>query len=118
MLDYRQAQDKAREWLATVEGGVAVKANYTVGSALDDYLKAFTKKDLANTKRRVEQFVRPALGDVKLSRSTIAQVDRRPPGQHPPGFGPRRVTSRSFAHSMMPSCGGGACPLPIVTSRC
>lgn len=74
ILDYRQAQDKAREWLRTVEGGVLVKASYTVGDALDDYVKAFTGKDLVNTKRRVEQFVRPALGDVKLSRLTASQV--------------------------------------------
>jgi integrase len=74
VLNYRQAQDRAREWLRTVEGGVAVKASFTVGDALDEYLNAFTKKDLANTKRRVEQFIRPALGDVKLSRLTAAQV--------------------------------------------
>ncbi|WP_225008823.1 tyrosine-type recombinase/integrase [Novosphingobium percolationis] len=74
ILDYRQAQDKAREWLRAVEGGVAVTASFTVGDALDEYLKAFTKKDLANTKRRVEQFVRPALGNVRLARLTAAQV--------------------------------------------
>lgn len=74
ILDYRQAQDKAREWLRSVEGGVAISAGYTVGDALDDYIKAFTKKDLVNTKRRIEQFVRPALGSVKLSRLTAAQV--------------------------------------------
>ena len=60
ILDYRQAQDRAREWLRAVEGAVAVTANFTVGDALDEYIKAFTKKDLVNTKRRVEQFVRPA----------------------------------------------------------
>jgi len=73
-LDYRQAQDKAREWLRAVEGGVSVKASFTVGDALDEYVAAFTKKDLVNTKRRVEQFIRPALGHVKLSRLTAAQV--------------------------------------------
>ncbi len=74
ILDFRQAQDQARVWLRTVEGGVAIKAAYTVGDALDDYLAAFTKKDLANTRRRAEQFIRPALGCVKLSRLTSAQV--------------------------------------------
>lgn len=74
VLDYRQAQDKAREWLRTVEGGVAVKASYTVGNALDDYVKAFTGKDLVNTKRRIEQFIRPVLGDLKLSRLTAQRV--------------------------------------------
>lgn len=74
VLDYRQAQDKAREWLRAVEGGVSVKANFTVGDALDEYLEAFTKKDLVNTKRRIEQFIRPALGGVRLSQLTAAQV--------------------------------------------
>lgn len=74
ILDYRQAQDKAREWLCAVEGGVAVTAKFTVGDALDEYLKAFTKKDLVNTRRRVEQFIRPALGNVRLSKLTAAQV--------------------------------------------
>lgn len=74
ILDYRQAQDKAREWLRAVEGGVAVTANFTVGNALDEYLAAFTKKDLVNTRRRVEQFIRPALGKVRLSQLTAAQV--------------------------------------------
>lgn len=74
VLNYRQAQDKAREWLRAIEGGVAVRAGFTVGDALDEYLKAFTGKDRSNTARRVEQFVRPALGNVKLSRLTAAQV--------------------------------------------
>ena len=74
VLDYRQAQDAARAWLRTIEGGAAVKASYTVGDALDDYIKAFAGKDLVNTKRRIEQFVRPALGAVKLSRLTAQHV--------------------------------------------
>lgn len=74
VLDYRQAQEKAREWLRTVEGGAAVKASYTVGDALNDYVKGFAGKDLVNTKRRIEQFIRPALGDVKLSRLTAQRV--------------------------------------------
>jgi integrase len=74
VLDYRQAQEKAREWLAGVEGGTAVTAAYTVAQALDEYLTAFQGKDLANTRRRIEQFIRPALGGVKLSRLTAVQV--------------------------------------------
>lgn len=75
VLDYRQAQDKAREWLASVEGAPEARANYTVGNALDDYLQSFQGKDKANTKRRIEQFIRPALGDVKLSKLTALQVE-------------------------------------------
>jgi integrase len=73
-LDFRQAQDKAREWLRTVEHGGTVKAGFTVGDALDEYLKGFSGKDLTNTKRRVEQFIRPALGKVKLSQLSAQQV--------------------------------------------
>ena len=74
VLNYRQAQDEARKWLRAVEGGVQIKASYTVGDALNEYLEAFTKKDLANTTRRVEQFIRPTLGHVKLTQLTAAQV--------------------------------------------
>src|SRR5690606_39719785 len=56
VLDYRQAQDKAREWLRTVEGGAMASASFTVGDALDEYMAAFTGKDRANTIRRIEQF--------------------------------------------------------------
>ena len=74
ILNYRQAQDAARRWLQSVEGGTKVSAAYTVGDVLDDYLTAFKKKDLINTKRRVEQFIRPALGNVKLTQLAAAQV--------------------------------------------
>ena len=60
--------------VADGRGRVAVKAAYTVSDALDDYIKGFAGKDLANTKRRIEQFIRPVLGDVKLSRLTAMQV--------------------------------------------
>lgn len=74
ILDYRQAQDKARGWLRAVEGGVTVTARFTVGDALDEYIKAFRKKDLVNTKRRVEQFIRPALGNLRLASLSAVQV--------------------------------------------
>ncbi len=74
VLDFRQAQEKARQWLQSVEGGGGTKASYTVGDVLDDYLAAFTGKDLVNTRRRIEQFIRPVLGSVKLSRISAQQV--------------------------------------------
>ena len=74
ILNYRQAQDKAREWLRAVEGGFAVTASFTVGDALDEYLAAFTGKDLVNTQRRIEEFIRPALCNVRLTRITAEQV--------------------------------------------
>jgi integrase len=74
VLNYRQAQDAARAWLRALEGGVQIVATYTVGDALDDYLKAFKGKDLANTRRRIEQFIRPALGKVQLPKLKSVQV--------------------------------------------
>src|SRR5690606_7231603 len=91
VLGYRQAQEKAREWLAAVEGGVGVRASYTVGDALDDYLAGFQGKDLVNTKRRVEQFIRPALGDVKLTRLTAAHIRKF---QNDRANAPARLRSR------------------------
>jgi hypothetical protein len=74
ILDFRQAQDKARDWLRVIEGGGAVMASFTVGDALDEYMTAFSGKDRKNTQRRIDQFIKPALGSVKLSRLTVAQV--------------------------------------------
>ncbi len=37
VLNYRQAQDEARKWLATLEGRHGVKAGFTVANALDEY---------------------------------------------------------------------------------
>jgi integrase len=74
VFNFGQAQEAARTWLRAIEGGAAVSAGYTVGDALTDYLAGFTGKDVVNTARRIEQFIRPALGSVKLAKLAKAQV--------------------------------------------
>src|SRR5689334_3280473 len=46
ILDFSQAQDKARKWFAEIDrasGGVP-SGPYTVGDALDDYLADYTRR--------------------------------------------------------------------------
>lgn len=76
IMDYREAQDAARDWLRKRSGGGRSNAAYTVGDALDDYLIAFTGKDKVNTKRRIDKLIRPALGHIKLAAITTAQIKR------------------------------------------
>ncbi|WP_198147449.1 tyrosine-type recombinase/integrase [Sphingobium chungbukense] len=76
VLDYRQAQDKAREWLKDRQGGPKVKANYTVGDVLDEYIEGFAGKDLVNTKRRIEKFIRPALGHIRMDQLTTDHIEK------------------------------------------
>lgn len=75
-LSWRHAKDQAVKWFEEMEraGGVRLQA-YTVSDALDDYLKKFTKKDLANTRRRIEVFIRPALGSIELAQLTTKQIE-------------------------------------------
>lgn len=76
ILDFKQAQKAARAWFAALErNGGRNTGPYTVSMALDDYLAAFTGKDIANTRRRIDAIIRPQLGkcDVaKLTTKTIA----------------------------------------------
>jgi hypothetical protein len=116
VLGFRQAQDLARKWLRGVEGGLKIVAGCTVGAALDDYLAAFSKKDLANTRRRVEQFISPALGHVKLAQLTAAQVrafhNERANTPARRGCAPAKATSRRSGRSTIPSRAASASRQP------
>ena len=76
VLDYRQAQDAAREWQRSKTGIEKVKANFTVGDALDDYIASFSGKDLVNTRRRANVLIRPAVGHIVLNKLTTAQIKK------------------------------------------
>jgi integrase len=76
VLSYGQAQDKARAWLTKQQGGGKSRAKYTVSDVLDDYIDGFTGKDLVNTQRRIEQFIRPVLGHVRVDQLTSDQVEK------------------------------------------
>lgn len=76
ILNFRQAQEKARSWFASPDrGGARRTGPYTVGAALDDYIADFTGKDLVNTKRRIEKLIRPTLGAVEIAKLTSKQID-------------------------------------------
>lgn len=63
ILSFGQAQKAARRWFAKIDqDGKQKSRSYSVSSALDDYLEAFSGKDLANTRRRIEAIIRPQIG--------------------------------------------------------
>jgi integrase len=73
ILNFTQAQEKARAWFAAV-AGVKSTGPYTVGDALDDYLKEFEGKSLYQTQKRVEVLIRPALGSIELAKLTSEAI--------------------------------------------
>jgi len=76
ILDFRQAQQLARQWFAAPErSGSRRTGPYTVGAALDDYLADFTGKDLLNTKLWIEKLIRPKLGAIEVAKLTKKQID-------------------------------------------
>lgn len=75
VLNFAQAQEKARGWLKDRAGIKKGKADYTVGDALDDYLASFAGKDVVNTKARATK-AKAALGHVKLASLTSGQVKK------------------------------------------
>jgi integrase len=80
VLDWRQAQAKAREKMAALareQAGVEEPAGpYTVQNALDDYLAWFeaNRKSTVDTRSRIEALIAPELGDVELSRLTTKRI--------------------------------------------
>ena len=77
MLDWKAAKAKATEWFALMDKAEGVRSGpYTVADALDDYLARFRGKDLVNTRRRVEAFIRPQLGHYDVAKLTSKQIKR------------------------------------------
>jgi len=86
VLDFQQAESRAREWLAKLTkqdtGDVTVDAgSYTVADAMDAYLRFLesegrSKYSIRDTRYRDQAFIRPKLGDVKLSALTSDQLRR------------------------------------------
>lgn len=75
ILSFRQAKRAAIDWFVEKRQNVGRHAAiYLVSDALDDYLQGFEGKDLVNTRRRIEAFLRPQLGEydtAKLATKTI-----------------------------------------------
>jgi integrase len=75
ILDFRQAQEKARAWFAVAgrTGGERL-VRYSVNDALDDYLATFTGKTLDKTRHVIDRHIRPALGKRLVCELTTAEL--------------------------------------------
>lgn len=77
VLDWRAAKAKATDWFTLMDKAEGVRSGpYTVSDALDDYLARFRGKDLANTRRRTEAFIRPQLGRYDVAKLTAKIIKR------------------------------------------
>lgn len=75
VLDFQQAQTKAREWLGILGVGTGGRQDlYTVGDALDDYVKTFTGKSLDKTVYTIERHIRPRFGKRPVCELTTAEL--------------------------------------------
>ena len=82
VLSFAQAQDAARRWfdeLARADGGEEKAVGpYTIGAAMDDYLKDFERrggKGVAEARHAVECHIRPALGSLLVARLAPERID-------------------------------------------
>ncbi len=75
VLSYAQASKAAESWHAAQGGrGERGRAPYTVGDALTDYMAAFDRKSLSQTRARVEAIIRPDLGTLDTAKLTSRQL--------------------------------------------
>lgn len=81
VLDYRQAQTKARDWFAKqtrkAEGLPEADAGpYSVADAMRDYLAHYKTegKSLKATKTTVDAHILPALGETDIAKLTAVQI--------------------------------------------
>lgn len=77
-LNFKQAQVAARSWFDTIAAGdrpaKVPTEPYTVGQALDDYMKQFSGKSVAATSSRVDVIIRPELGTVDTAKLTVTTL--------------------------------------------
>jgi integrase len=77
VLDWKAAKAKATEWFSLMDRTEGVRSGpYTVADALDDYIARFRGKDLINTRRRIEAFIRTKLGHYDTAKLTSKQIKR------------------------------------------
>ncbi len=74
ILNFRQADDAAREWFGLKDRGDAVPTGpFTVADALDEYSKAFKIRKGAiptDMKSRIEEIIKPSLGKLEVAKLT------------------------------------------------
>jgi len=75
ILSFKQAQERARGWFDQIFVEQHGRPDrYTVGNALDDYLRRFTGKSLEKTRHTIERHIRPALGNRPVCSLTTAEL--------------------------------------------
>ena len=75
ILNFRQAQDRARSWFDEMLSASHGRPDrYTVSEALDDYLRTFTGRSLDKTRHTIERHIRPALGKRPVCELTTAEL--------------------------------------------
>lgn len=75
VLDWRQAQEKARAWFdERSRRDVVPRGPFTVGDALDEYLEHFPGKAKQSAKYRIDALIRPKLGDIEVVDLDRAQI--------------------------------------------
>lgn len=74
VLDWKQAQAKAHDWFDDqARGGVKPSGPFTVADALDQYIESFKVRNgsiPADLKSRVDEIIRPALGQHEVANLT------------------------------------------------
>jgi integrase len=70
ILNWKQAQGAAASWFDEVARDGRPAGPYTVSDALDAYLAQFKGRSLNDTRVRIEQHIRPALGSIELAELT------------------------------------------------
>jgi integrase len=78
ILDYAQAQAKARDWLATLDAATK-DGPYTVNRCLDDYIADYRRrggKALDRVKITTDAFIRPQLGGLDIDAVTAKVLSR------------------------------------------
>ena len=73
VLDFYQAQERAREWSKTERGR---GGPYSVREAVVDYLKDFEGKSEHETRRVCERYILPKLGDRLVNDLTTREIRR------------------------------------------
>jgi integrase len=76
VLDYAQAQAKARDWLASLHGAAA-PGPYTINRCLDDYITDYKRrggKALDRLEITANAFIRPQLGAGDVAALTAATI--------------------------------------------
>ena len=105
ILDYKQAQDRARQWFREAEldqagGGIEAIAPYTVRQAMADYLEWFRgeKKSVRETGYAVRAFILPELGDIEVAKlmSQDIRTWHRNRAAAPPRMRTRRGAEQQF----------------------